>query len=45
MHFEDCGHKRDVCTDKPAATIAAPTHDQEMHELMMELRAAQNSKA
>jgi len=45
MHFEDCGHKRDVCIEKPAAASAAPTHDLEMHELMMELRAAQNSKA
>ena len=45
MHFEECEHKHDVCMDKPAATNAAPTHDQEMHDLMMELRAAQNSKA
>ncbi len=45
MHFEDCGHKRDVCIDKPAAANTAQTHDHEMHELMMELRAAQNSKA
>jgi hypothetical protein len=45
MHFEDCGHKRDVCIDKPAAATTVQTHDQEMHELMLELRAAQNSKA
>ena len=44
MHFEDCGHKRDVCIDKPAPTSTVQTHDQEMLELMMELRAAQNSK-
>lgn len=45
MHFEDCKmYKREVCPSKPAASLSPATSDPEMHDLMMELRAAQGSK-
>jgi len=45
MHFEECKmYKREVCTSKTPPSLSPSTSDQEMHELMMELRAAQSSK-
>jgi hypothetical protein len=48
LYFEDSRHKRDDYQSKPApvgtsATSAAS--EQELHELMLELRAAQSNKA
>ena len=45
MNFEECKmYKREVCTNKTQASVSPSTSDNEMHELMMELRAAQSSK-
>lgn len=45
MHFEDCKmYKRELCPNKTPPSLSPSTPDQEMHELMMELRAAQSSK-
>jgi hypothetical protein len=44
MHFEDCKmYKRELCPSKPES-LSPSTSDPEMHDLMMELRAAQSSK-
>jgi hypothetical protein len=49
MHFEgDRTYKREESTSKPATPAtpdAPPAHEREMQELMLELRAAQSSKA
>jgi len=37
-------YKREVSTPKTAPSLSPSASDLEMHELMMELRAAQNSK-
>jgi hypothetical protein len=45
MNFEECKmYKREVSTPKTAPSLSPSASDLEMHELMMELRAAQNSK-
>ena len=45
MHFEDCKmYKREICPVKTPPSLSPSTSDQEMHDLMMELRAAQSSK-
>jgi len=45
MNFEECKmYKREVSTPKTAPSVSPSASDLEMHELMMELRAAQNSK-
>jgi len=45
MNFEECKmYKREVSTTKPPPSLSPSTSDHEMHELMLELRAAQGSK-
>ena len=45
MHFEDGKlYKRELCPIKTPPSLSPSTSDQEMHDLMMELRAAQSSK-
>jgi len=48
LYFEDSRHKRDDYESKPAPVSTSATSaasEQELHELMLELRAAQSNKA
>ena len=44
LYFEDSRHKRDDCASQPAPVSASVSSDEELQQLMLELRAAQSSK-
>jgi hypothetical protein len=44
LYFEDDRHKRDDYTSKDAPASTSLASEQELHELMLELRAAQSAK-
>jgi hypothetical protein len=44
LYFEDSRHKRDDCRSKAAPASTSAACDEELHELMLELRAAQSGK-
>jgi hypothetical protein len=45
LYFEDSRHKRDDYESKAAPVSSSAASEQELHELMLELRAAQSSRA
>jgi hypothetical protein len=44
LYFDDSRHKRDDCHMQAAPVSAGAASDDELHQLMLELRAAQSSK-
>ena len=44
LYFEDSRHKHDDCRSKAAPASTSAASDEELHELMLELRAAQSGK-